>query len=157
MTSFETMLDIAAKVLSEARYLDNKIQLDPGTTAAWARCFDGQKVFPTEALAAVHAHYRQPNAFPIKPGDIIAYCATQPIWSSEAHVRHFLAEATQYPYSTLIEDYSGIRPPETAIPDTAPIEQRRQHRIDEISEWVNTHRNQLVTAILNRRHKSVHS
>jgi hypothetical protein len=157
MLDLATATSIAGRVLKEARYLDNRILIDDDSIAAWGRCFNGQKVFPTEALDAVHTHYRQPNAFPIKPGDIIAHCETQPVWSSVEHVQHFLDDCPRYPYSTAIEDYAGVRPPESDIPDTVPHDQRRQYRADELAEWINTYRDELVTAILNRKHKSVYA
>lgn len=155
MNASREMLKVATDVLAEAKRLDSRLEVDKATIAAWARCFEGAQVFPTEAVDAVHAHYRQKHSFPLMPGDVVSYCEAQPVWSSTEHASGFLDFWTRYPYSAAIEDYSGMRPPSPDVPDSVPPTEVRQWLIDRITEWVDENRVALVGAIMERRHKSV--
>ncbi|MFC5789689.1 hypothetical protein ACFPPE_07450 [Agromyces tardus] len=155
MTHPENMIDIASRVLEEARYLDDRIRLDSGTIGAWARCFTGQKVYPTEALEAVHLYYRRPDPYPIKPGDIIAHCEAQPVWSSAEHVNGFLDQWANFPYATVIQDYSGMAAPDSVAPDTVPRDEHRDYLVSQLRAWISANRADLVEAIIRRRHRAV--
>ncbi|WP_433597905.1 hypothetical protein ACQPXH_19130 [Nocardia sp. CA-135953] len=156
MKATPEMTSLAMDVLEEAHALERgNLKFDAKTVGAWARCFTGQQVWPEEALEAVRVHYQQANAYPIKPGDVIAYCEAQPVWSSPEHVNHFLDTWSQFPYATVIEEHSGIRPPEFEVPDSVPREERRQYLVRELARWINDNRDALVAAILKRRHKAV--
>lgn len=155
MNASKEMLKIAADVLVEAKRVDRRLEVDKNTVAAWARCFEGSPVFPTEALDAVYRHYKQQPAFPLMPGDVVAYCEAQPPWSSAEHASAFLDLWVNHPYSSVIEDYAGIRMPHLEIPDSLSRELERQWLVDQISRWVNENRADLVAAILERRHKPV--
>ncbi|WP_159850241.1 hypothetical protein [Nocardia sp. CY41] len=148
------IVHIACDVLEIAERLDRKnIKFDDPTSEAWAYCFAGQPVWPSEARAAVYTHYQQANAFPIKPGDVIAYCKRQPVWSSADHVNDFLNTWSQYPNGRAIEDFSGIPQPDFEAPDDVPREERRDYRIRQLTQWIDDNRSELVAAILQKRHK----
>lgn len=104
--------EVAVRVLRVAAGMDYRmLNRDLSQMAdAWALAFDG-KVWPDEGVAAVVAHYSKPNSFPIMPGDVVDYCARQPVWSSEDHVRDWLCTLEYYPNNVLIHHYSGYRQP----------------------------------------------
>jgi hypothetical protein len=149
------VIEIAGKVLARAALLDSRIRDSDEIILAWARCFQGQKVWLEEALAAVDHHYQHANPFPLFPGDVIAYCAQCPVYSSADHARHFLEFWAQEPYSETIEAHTGIRPPEIAIPDYVPPSDERQFRVEHLTRWVAANRDQLVAAVMDRKFKAV--
>ncbi len=118
----------------------------------WATIFSGH-VWPAEAKAAVLDHYSQPRAFSITPGDVVAYCQSQPVWSSAEHVQDWLSRVgVQNPYSGIIEAYSGISEPILRIPAHVGREGEKAYLIEELSRWVANNRDALVAAILERRY-----
>lgn len=150
-----TALIIAGEVLTRAYDIDPRIRFTKETVKAWATCFEGVKVFPEEALAAVHHHYNQPNAFVILPGDVIGYCAMCPPYSSAEHATFFLDYWVTYPHSDAIEDQSGIKPPEFPLPAYVTGDSERQYLIEQLTHWVDANRDELVAAILARRFNPV--
>lgn len=149
---------IAGAVIDEAAMIDLRIRKDLTSPdklqrqiAAWARVFekssDGRgAVWPKEAMDAVSAHYEKENAFPIMPGDIVAYCKRQPLTSSREHVSWWLDVWAQHPWSVAIEEAVG-RPIPQLEPDSYDsadlprlIEQRRA--------FINEQRNFFVDEIL---------
>lgn len=145
---------VAMNVLTEARALDPRsMQFDTTTVGAWARCLAGQPVWPDEALEAVHDHYRQEVAYPLKPGDVIAYCKTQPVWSSPEHASYFLDQWAQHPYATVIEEYSGIQLPEFEVPADIPHQDVRGWLVERLTAWIDDNRDRLVAAIVARRYE----
>ncbi len=141
-----TSLAIATQVLSKARIVDPRMRL--GTTdtesdaqiMAWAEIFDGEPVWPREALDAVAAHYRKGNAFPIMPGDVLAYCKTQPLTSSREHVSWWLDKWAQHPWSTVIEErigrpIPGLEPDSSDVSDEARLIRQRQAYIDKYRDY----------------------
>ncbi|MEU2106448.1 hypothetical protein [Nocardia sp. NPDC019255] len=149
------LVSIAGEVLERAALLDPRIKVEPAVIEAWADMFDGQKIWLTEALAAVKHHYLKTNPFPIMPGDVVAFCAEQPVYSSRDHAGEFLTVWSREPYSGVIEAHTGIQPPEIAIPDSLPRDQHRAFLADHLAAWVEANRERLVTAILERRHNAV--
>lgn len=149
------MIKIAGRVLEEISLLDTRIRVTEDVILAWARVFEGQEVFFEEAMRAVHGHYRKPNAFSIQPGDVIGYCTSCPPWSSAEHASAFLDLWAQYPYSVVIEDYTGVRIPRRDVPDEVPPHQHREWLVERTTEWVNENRAELIAALLERRHKPV--
>lgn len=150
-------ITIAGEVLELASQLDRKIAAaaDAAMIKAWAQCFQVQGVWPTEAREAVFHHYAQPNAFSLMPGDVIAYCARQPVHSSPEHASDFLDAWARHPYSDAIEAHTGIRPPFIAVPDSVDAAEERRLRVDVIERWVCENRAQLVDAVMVRRHQAV--
>jgi hypothetical protein len=134
-------IDIAKAVLAKAKAIDPRMpQPDRVVLAAWADVFRGQSVWLTEALDGVSEHYRAENPNRLMPGDVIGYCKRQPVWSSRDHAIAFLDIWSRHPYSPVIEDFTGIRPPE--------IDDRGAYR-----DWVEAHRERLVDALIARRHE----
>ncbi len=149
--------EVARSVLKMAAACDTRMvptnqQLQDDRRTTWATLFTGQ-VWPTEAEAAVLDHYSQPRAFSITPGDVVAYCQSQPVWSSAEHVHDWLSRVgVQNPYSGIIEAYSGISEPILRIPAHVGREGEKAYLIEELSRWVANNRDELVAAILERRY-----
>lgn len=145
--------DIAGTVLKLAANFDPR--LEPTNQAAhdarkeaWATLFDGL-VWPTEAEAAVVAHYRDPRAFPLLPGDVVDYCQKQPVWSSPEHARDWILRVgVRNPYSGAIEAYSGITEPVIDIPESLPRTQHKTYLIEKLTEWAAPRLDELAEAIV---------
>lgn len=159
MTSQPNMyVRIAAAVIAEAAGIDTRIRKGLGSQDAldrqiesWARVFHGQPIWPLEALEAVAEHYRNGDAFPIMPGNILEACKRQPVWSSPEHASWFLDRWAQHPWSTAIEEHTGMVLPEldpgsAGAGEKAELVARRQVAI-------NARRQELVDAILRRRYQ----
>ena len=144
-------LTIALDVLELAQSLDRRIDATEPIARAWAECFAGQKVWPQEARDAVITHYRKPGAWPIMPGDILAHCAIQPVYSSRDHAKYFLAYWTTEPYSDAIEAHTGIRPPMVEAPEDLRGDERKKYLGEKLTDWVLENHEQLVDAIMERR------
>lgn len=142
---------VAGEVLERAALLDPRIRVDIHVIEAWADLFDGQKVWRTEALAAVKNHYLKTNPFPIMPGDVVAFCANCPVYSSREHASEFLAHWCEFPYSDMITAQSGIQVPAFAIPDSLPREGHKRFLIDNLTGWVQANHERLVDGIMERR------
>lgn len=144
--------DIAKNVLKLAAELDARMSTPTtGRVNAWTTILTGQ-VWPTEAESAVIAHYRDPNAFPLMPGDVIDYCNRQPVWSSEEHARDWIMRiAVQIPYSGAIEAYSGVREPIIEIPAEIARERHRAYLIAKLTEWATPRLDELATAIVAKK------
>lgn len=155
MTSLETAIAIAGSVLKEARHFDRNTPVDKDAVIAWGRIFEGQQIWPNEALDAVRNHFRQEVTYPLKPGDVLAYCKRQPVWSSPEHASWALDMWAQYPYSTAIVDYTGIQPPEFQAPERIPDSEIRAWLVERLAEWGNANRDELINAIIRRKHKVV--
>lgn len=143
---------VAQRALALAAILDSRIpDYDPARVKAWADCFVGEDVFEAEALAAVRAHYKRPNAFPILPGDIIAAVRHMPINSSPERVMAFIQKWSAYPYSDSIQKLTGLdwRP---TYPTPAGIHgdaaKEREWHIAEMRAWIRGNATQLVQAAL---------
>lgn len=147
-----TSLAIATQVLSKARIVDPRMRL--GTTdtesdaqiMAWAEIFDGEPVWPKEALDAVSAHYKKSNAFPIMPGDVLTYCKTQPLTSSREHVSWWLDKWAQHPWSTAIEEKVG-RPIPQLEPDSSDAADKPR-LIEQRRAFIDKHRDYFIDQIL---------
>jgi len=147
-------IEIARNVLMKARMIDPRIQI--GSTedevaariAAWADVFDGQPVWPTEALEAVAEHYRKRNAFPIMPGDVLAYCAEQPATSSPEHVLWIFEKHVQHPWSTTIQELVGREIPELN-PETYETWDK-QFLIEKRREWLTANGSALVAEAIEK-------
>lgn len=155
MSSLETAIRIAGSVLEAARYSDPNAPIAEEAITAWGHIFDGQPIWPDEALEAVYAHYRQEVAYPIKPGEILAYCKKQPVWSSREHASWALDMWARYPYSTSIADHTGIQPPEFEVPEHIPDGEVRDWLVQQTRAWVDANRAELIDAIIRRKHKVV--
>jgi len=148
--------DIAAAVLKLAAQLDARMKPDgqddhAARKAAWVMVIEG-RVWPTEAEAAVIAHYRNPRAFPIMPGDVIAYCEAQPVWSSIDHARDWIMHsAVQMPYSGAIEAYSGVQEPIIEIPPQIARENHKAYLTEQLTNWAQPRLDELATAIVTKR------
>jgi hypothetical protein len=149
------MIKIAGRVLEEISLLDARIHVAEPVVLAWAHTFEGQEVYPEEAVAAVYRHYQKPNPFPMMPGDVIGYCATCPVWSSREHASAFLDFWAQHPYSDTIEAHTGMQPPAITTPDSVDLAEERRVRTEAIQRWINENREQLVTAVMTRKHRPV--
>lgn len=143
--------EIARDVVKRAALLDPRMPAPSGDLLdTWAACFVG-KVWPEEALASVVEHYARPGSFTLMPGDVIAYCRDQPIWSSKAHARDFLDMWCQHPYSHKIEAETGIQEPVIDIPTSVPREGHKKYLQERLRVWVNSNEDRLVKAILAKR------
>lgn len=148
--------DIARSVLKLAANLDQRMYPPDQETQherrkAWATLFRGH-VWPDEAEQAVYEHYRNPRAFPLMPGDILAYCDSQPVWSSREHAQDWILRfGVQNPYSGAIEAYSGIPEPAIAIPESVPRPQEKLYLIQKLTEWASPRLDELADAILAKR------
>lgn len=150
--------DVAATVLKLAANFDQRmVPADQSThnerKEAWATLFSGH-VWPTEAEQAVYAHYRDPRAFPLMPGDVIDYCAHQPVWSSLEHARDWILRVgVRNPYSGAIEAYSGIQEPVIDIPDCVPRASHKTYLIEQLHQWATTRLEELTAAIVAKQFK----
>lgn len=156
----EKAATLAGEVLDLASRLDVRIReaaisaLD-AMVAAWAQCFDGQNVWLSEARDAVIFHYSKSNAFPIMPGDVIAFCARCPVYSSREHASDFLTFWAAHPYSDAIEAHTGVRPPQFNVPEGMSFTDERQFLAERLARWVGDNRRELVDAVMERRYKAV--
>ncbi|MGX7727571.1 hypothetical protein [Rhodococcus sp. 5G237] len=146
-------IEIATKVLMKARFLDKRIENSDGAILAWAECFQNENVWPLEASQAVAEHYKKENPFPIMPGDVIAYCKKQPVWSSNQHAWDFLQKWAEYPYATVIQEYTGIPWPEIDPPEGMTLQEERAWLKETRRKWVYENKGVLVGAILSQRHR----
>lgn len=148
--------DIARTVLKLAASFDQRLypvsqEFQDERRKAWATLFVG-RVWPEEAEQAVVSHYRNPRAFPILPGDIVAYCDSQPVWSSRDHARDWVMRmGVQNPYSGVIEQYSGIREPIIEIPPEIRREGEKAHLIAKLTEWATPRLDELAEAIVAKK------
>lgn len=141
-----TTLKLAANFDQRMRPINQEMQNE--RRAAWALLFTGH-VWPTEAEAAVIDHYRNPRAFALMPGDVIDYCAKQPVWSSQEHATDWILRVgVRNPYSGAIEAYSGITEPVIAIPDSVPRCQHKTHLIQALTDWATPRLDELAAAIV---------
>lgn len=146
-------VDIARSTLKLAADFD--VRMHPGNQEvqndrrqSWALLFNGH-VWPAEAEAAVIEHYRNPRAFPLMPGDVIDYCAKQPVWSSPEHARDWILRVgVRNPYSGAIEAYSGIQEPAITIPESLPRCQHKTYLIQALTEWATPRLDELAAAIV---------
>ncbi|RDI65710.1 hypothetical protein [Nocardia pseudobrasiliensis] len=114
---------------------------------AWADLFVDDNIGPAEALAAVKDFYRQPQRFPIKPGDIIARVRRMPVTSSPERIRAFIDRWSDHPYSDAISRITGMTwtppyPPPADIDRDDPDALRAYHRAA-YKTWIATHRAEL--------------
>jgi hypothetical protein len=150
---------IAKAVLKLAGELDHRMAMPTDERAqlakidAWTAVLTGH-VWPTEAETAVVEHYRNPAAFPLMPGDVIAYCRNQPVWSSLDHARDWIMRVgVQNPYSGAIEAYSGVTEPIIEIPPQIAREDHRRYLIERLHMWAAPRLDELAAAIVARRHE----
>lgn len=147
-----TSVAIATKVIAKARVIDYKMRMnstaedDAAQIAAWAEVFDGEPVWPSEALEAVAAHYRKPNAYPLMPSDVIEYCKRQPVTSSPEHVSWFLDVWAQHPWSQAIEELVG-KPIPGLVPDSDDVADKPR-LIAQRREFIDKHRGYFVDQIM---------
>lgn len=147
---------ISGQVLKLAAEFDHRMEpssqeMHDARKNAWALLFDGY-VWPTEAEAAVVDHYRDPRAFPLLPGDVVDYCARQPVWSSHEHATDWILRVgVRNPYSGAIEAYSGITEPVIAIPDSVPRCQHKTHLIQALTDWATPRLDELAAAIVDKQ------
>ncbi|OOL32609.1 hypothetical protein GQ85_06400 [Rhodococcus rhodochrous] len=150
---------IAGTVLNEAAAIDHRIRKNITTTkqlqdqiAAWGRVFEKNgKVWPLEALDAVAEHYAKPDAFPIMPGDVIAYCNRQPVTSSPEHVSWFLDVWAQHPWSTAIEQLVGRDVPELSA-DSYEVADK-QRLVELRRQYISEHRSELIGEAVERANR----
>lgn len=117
---------------------------------AWTECLSDQ-VWPNEALQAVRNHYSSRDAFPIMPGDVIAHCQAQPVWSSAEHAREFLRKWCQHPYSGAIGMQAGIEEPLFAIPESVVRDDHKKYLIHRLNAWVSENEQMLIDNILAKK------
>lgn len=148
-----TTYEVAQRALALAALLDSRLENveEPAVIQAWASCFDGEDVFTEEALSAVRAHYKKPNPFPIKPGDILAHVKKLPYNSSPERVMAFLARWSQYPYSDAIfrltgQQFKPTYPTPPGIHGDAAKE-AEFHRAEHVA-WIKANGHQLVAAAM---------
>ncbi|PBC38548.1 hypothetical protein CJ179_38800 [Rhodococcus sp. ACS1] len=145
--------ECAAKVLALAAVLDGRIpEYDPARVEAWADCFQGKELWPREAMQAVRDHYSKPNAFQIQPGDVIHAVKAMPVTSSPERFADFLARWSMYPYSTVIQDMTGISwhptyPCPEGIQGDAAAE--REFHIREFKQFLGENYNLLIHNAIN--------
>jgi hypothetical protein len=148
------MREVAKTVLAKAIQLDGGMVADRGTVTAWAECFElAQKVWPTEARRAVIEHYSKPGSWRLTPGDVIAYCGKQPPWSSREHARQFIETWGGYPYSTVIEAYTGHAWPDVIPPEGMKLTEERAWLATERGKWVADNIEMLVDALMARKYE----
>ncbi|MBF6085134.1 hypothetical protein IU485_27560 [Nocardia cyriacigeorgica] len=140
----------AAQAYAVAAALDPRIpDPDQARLQAWAAVFDGEDVWPAEAVEAVKAHYRRRNAFPVLPGDIIAAIKAMPPNSSRDRLRAFIARWADYPYSGQIQRVTGMdwQPTYPTPPGIHgdPAAERAYH-VAELQAWVRDHWNDILRA-----------
>lgn len=156
MVTTTSYVDIARNVLRIAATCDPRMEpssqeMHNARREAWATLFTGH-VWPLEAEAAVYDHYRDARAFPLLPGDVVDYCASQPVWSSPEHARDWILRVgVRNPYSGAIEAYSGISEPVIAIPESLPRGQQKAYLIEKLTEWATPRLDELTEAILAKR------
>lgn len=144
--------DDVRAVLRAAKIMDARMPGNSETALeVWHRALSGGKVWPDEAVDSVYAHYAVKGAWPMTPGDVIAFCSDQPIWSSAAHAKEFLREWCQHPYSHKIEAETGIQEPVIDIPMSVPREGHKKYLQERLRVWVNSNEDRLVKAILDKR------
>ena len=152
-TPSSEMREIAKMALAMALQLDSGMSADRETAAAWAECFEmAQKVWPTEARRAVVEHYSKPGSWRLTPGDIIAYCEKQPPWSSREHARQFLEMWGGYPYSTVIEAYTGHAWPEVIPPEGLKLTEERAWLVTVRGKWVADNIEMLIGDLVARKY-----
>ncbi|MGM5069801.1 hypothetical protein EU244_033805 [Rhodococcus qingshengii] len=145
---------IATSVLAKVKLLDRgRISVTKETIRAWAECFDlaPDGVWPAEALEAVARHYSKPNPFPIFPGDVIDYCAKQPVHSSREHALFFLDQWMKYPYSTVVKDYTGMDFPRIDVPEGLTMQEESKFLEERHREWVRLNLDALLAGIASRK------
>ena len=148
----QTSIAIATRVLSAAKMVDYRMRLnstledDQAQIATWAEMFDGEPVWPSEAMGAVKAHYAKSNAFPLMPGDVIEHCKRQPVTSSPEHVSWFLDRWAQHPWSTAIEELVG-KPIPGLEPDSNDVRDKPR-LIEQRRVFIDKHRAYFVDQIM---------
>jgi hypothetical protein len=151
-------VEIARSVLRIAATCDPRMEpscqeMHNARRESWATLFAGH-VWPAEAEQAVYDHYRDPRAFPLMPGDVVDYCAKQPVWSSTEHATDWILRVgVRNPYSGAIEAYSGIQEPVIDIPESVPRCQHKTYLIEQLTAWASTRLDELTAAIVAKQFK----
>ncbi|WP_157978334.1 MULTISPECIES: hypothetical protein [Nocardia] len=147
-----TSIEIATAAYAMAAAIDQSI---PAPTKmrlqAWAALFEGQDLGVTEAVQAVKDYYRQPNRFPIKPGDILAITRTMPVTSSPERVEAFIDRWSVHPYSRTIQDLTGIEwsPPDPPKGfDVDDAEKLREFHLAAFRKWIARNHTRMVALAL---------
>ncbi|WP_433662534.1 hypothetical protein ACQPW1_10470 [Nocardia sp. CA-128927] len=141
-------IEAATTAYAAAEALDPAMPpADEMRLAAWADLFSDDDIGPTEALRAVRDYYRQPQRWPIKPGDIIDRVKRMPITSSPERISAFIDRWSDYPYSDAIERITGMRwtlpyPPPPRIDRDDPDAIRDFYRA-EFKNWITANRSEL--------------
>lgn len=146
--------EIAKSVIKLAHDFDHRLPIPTSERIdSWAKLFEGH-VWPKEAVDAVLAHYRNPNAFPILPGDVVGYCKQQPVWSSPEHAREWvLYTAEHHPWSDAIWAYSDIEPAEITVPEgVTKSKGTRAYVSQRMVAWATENIESLTDAILARQY-----
>lgn len=147
---------VARSVLRLAASLDQRLYpvgqgFQDERRKAWASLFVG-RVWPSEAEQAVVDHYRVAGAFPILPGDVVAFCDRQPVWSSVEHAKDWVMRVgVQNPYSGVIGLYSGVHEPVVEIPVEVGREGEKAFLVAGLSEWAAPRLDMLAEEIVRRR------
>jgi len=144
-------LEIATQVLMAASALDHRVEPSTETIAMWAKCFEGKRVWPREAINAVADHYSKPNPFPPMPGDIIEFCRKQPVWSSREHLRFHLEYCAEDPLGGGIERATGIIPPPHQYPLDMRWSEEKALRTERLKKWIAENEDTLYGAALSRK------
>lgn len=113
----------------------------------WGQVFRMAKaVWPREALEAVYVHYGEAGAFPIKPGDVVAYCKSRPVTSSREHISWWLDRWAQHPWSDAIQEAVG-RPIPQLEPDSSDVADKPR-LIEQRRAFINEQRDFFIDQIL---------
>lgn len=119
---------------------------------AWAQLFEPEDIAAADAVKAVQKYYSEANRFPIKPGDIIAGVKEMPITSSPTRIAAFIARWSEHPYSTAIQQMTGMdwKPtwPLPAHVDPDNVDQVRAFHRAEFQQWIARHRDKLIRKAL---------
>lgn len=149
--------DNVRAVMRRAKALDNRLpNFSDDRLDAWHAVLE-DSCWPAEALDAVKAHYAKPNAFQILPGDVVAYCQAQPVWSSVDHAREFLYKWCQHPYSGAIGLQAGIPEPVFTIPAGVPRHEEKKWLTEQLTAWVAAEETDLIKRIIETKLSRAHS
>lgn len=144
-------IEIATQALMAAAALDHRVDPSRETIAMWAKCFEGKRVWPREAINAVADHYSKPNPFPPMPGDIIEFCRKQPVWSSREHLRFHLDYCAEDPLGGGIERATGVEIPFHPYPMDLPWAEEKALRTERLKKWIAENEDVLYGAALSRK------
>lgn len=149
--------DLAKNVLKLAGALDARMAMPTSRddqiarVDAWASALKG-RAWPSEAEDAVIEHYRERHTI-LLPGDIVAYCKKQPVWSSVEHARNWIFNVgLREPYSGAIEAYSGISEPKIEIPAGVARDAHKDYLAGKLTEWAVPRIDELAAAIVARKY-----